>query len=440
MGPLESAGSSFDAVWFLRANDIEWPSTPAPNPLLPWLLQHELAMPGADPANDTARARRITERVAASASTVVFSFAQQSSDGRQRPSPMLASLGPELRPASEIAPAGPARAPIALDNFSDNTLIPPLPDSVLQGGASILQSQAACGFRAFAEHRLFSSVLEPSSLGLDASERGSLVHAVLEDFWAAIQTQAALKAMPSEQRIAQLNRSIDVAFSRHYSHPAPGWPSAYIDAERQRLINLLLPWLAFEADERSAFTVKVREEERRDAQIGPLRIDVRVDRVDIAANAEPGQPSEIILDYKTGMARPADWLGPRPDQPQLPLYAVLSDTTDLAALAFASVRPGNLMSMTGYEDRLGILPKAAKSNPPNLATQVDEWREVLESLAYEFHAGHASVSPKHYPKTCEYCEQRMLCRLDPASLDPDILEELEEEPDSFGGLEEDGFV
>jgi len=438
MGPLESAGSSFDAVWFLRANDIEWPSTSAPNPLLPWLLQHERAMPGADPAHDTARARRITERVAASAPTVVFSFAQQSADGRQRSSPIVAALGPEPRNASEIAPAGPVRAPVALDSFADTTPIPPPPDRVLQGGAAILQSQAACGFRAFAQHRLFSSALEPTSLGLDARERGSLVHAVLEDFWAAIQDQAVLKAMSREQREAQLNRSIDIAFSRHYARPAPGWPSAYIHAERRRLINLLLPWLAFEADERQPFTVKAREEARSGAQIGPLRLDVRVDRVDIAANAGPGQPSEIVLDYKTGEASAADWLGPRPDAPQVPLYAVLSDTTQLAALAFASVRPGNLMSMTGFEDRLGVLPKHTKLTAPSLSAQVDEWREVLESLAGEFHAGIAGVSPKHYPQTCEYCEQRLLCRLDPASLDPDVLEEIED--DSLKALEEDGLV
>jgi ATP-dependent helicase/nuclease subunit B len=32
MGPLESAGSSFDAVWFLRANDLDWPHACAKSP------------------------------------------------------------------------------------------------------------------------------------------------------------------------------------------------------------------------------------------------------------------------------------------------------------------------------------------------------------------------------------------------------------------------
>src|SRR5207237_5678791 len=34
MGPLESAGSTFDAIWFLRANDAEWPAPSGANALL----------------------------------------------------------------------------------------------------------------------------------------------------------------------------------------------------------------------------------------------------------------------------------------------------------------------------------------------------------------------------------------------------------------------
>ncbi|HMF53235.1 MAG TPA: hypothetical protein VK593_02720, partial [Edaphobacter sp.] len=39
MGPLEAAGSSFDAVWFVGAGDLGWPIRSAPSPLLPWPLQ-----------------------------------------------------------------------------------------------------------------------------------------------------------------------------------------------------------------------------------------------------------------------------------------------------------------------------------------------------------------------------------------------------------------
>jgi len=420
MGPLESAGSAFDALWFLRASDLAWPSTPAPNPLLPWPLQRELAMPGADPAHDTAHARRIAERIAASAPAVIFSYAKQSAEDRQRPSPLLAELGLTVRDASEISPAENAPPQIELDAFADDAQVPPPPDRVLQGGAGILQSQAQCGFRAFAEKRLYSSTLDPASLGLDAGERGSIVHEVLQHFWEAVETQAALSNMPVAERDAQLSRSIDAAFRKDLSRIDPGWPRAYINAERQRLLNLLKPWLDFEANVRSPFAVKSREEKQSDVKIGPLHIEVRIDRVDIdMSGEEPG--GEIILDYKTGSANPSDWLGERPDAPQLPLYAVVSKSPNLAAVAFASVRLGKDMGMRGYQAHDRILPKAAELKTESLAAQVDQWREVLTSLAYDFHSGEARVSPKRYPHTCEHCEQRLLCRLDPSTLETDAL-------------------
>jgi probable DNA repair protein len=398
-------------------------------------------MPGANPTRDAALARRTTERIASSAPTVIFSYAEQSADGQQRPSPTLAGLTRRPVTASEFAPAPPAEpGPIALDLVPDDTPIPPPPDRVLQGGAAILQSQAACGFRAFAEKRLFSSALESVALGLDPGERGSLVHAVLESFWAEVQTQAALQRMTHDQREAQLNRSIDAAFAKHYSRIEPGWPSAYLEIERQRLLNLLHPWLDFEADARSPFVVKSREQQLKDVSVGPLRLDVRIDRVDRAnlALTDKEPAAEIILDYKTGLAKPADWLGPRPDQPQLPLYAILSNQPQLAAIAFAIIRRGDELGLSGFQARDGFLPKPAKLPAENLAAQVDQWREVLTRLAQDFHAGQASVSPKRYPETCKYCEQRLLCRLDPATLDPDFVD-LEEDLDSDPNADADPF-
>ncbi len=64
MGPLEAAGGAFDAVWFLRGGDLSWPMETASSALLPWALQRDLGMPGADVARDAEYARRITERIA----------------------------------------------------------------------------------------------------------------------------------------------------------------------------------------------------------------------------------------------------------------------------------------------------------------------------------------------------------------------------------------
>lgn len=417
MGPLEAAGSSFDALWLLRASDLAWPPASRTNPLLPYSLQRDFAMPGADVQADTARALQITQRIASSAPAVLFSYARQAADGHQHSSPALAALDLELRSADSIAFPAPDPVPVPLDALLDDTPIP-LPPASLRGGAAILESQAACGFRAFAERRLFSTPLDHVSLGLDARDRGSLVHSVLHDFWSRVRTQAALLAMTGAERDAVLTECIDAALAHEHQRSASGWAAAYLNAERERLLRVLGPWLEFEAHDRPPFAVQSSEEVLKAVPIGPLHLDIRVDRVDqtVPPAGSRDAPAEIILDYKTGRADPSAWEGARPDSPQLPLYAVVSKAPRLAAIAFAGIRPGKLMGLSGYQSEPGILPMAKRGHTRDLEAQREQWREVLTGLAEQFHAGYALASPKNYPDTCVFCRQRLLCRLDPSAL------------------------
>ena len=123
----------------------------------------------------------------------------------------------------------------------------------------------------------------------------------------------------------------------------------------------------------------------------------------------------FLIDYKTGNASYKDWLTERPDEPQLPLYAMITEA-QLAAIAFARIRPGKEMGLDGYAAQDGILPKPAPLPFETLDDQVTEWRRILTNLAEDFHAGDARVHPKSYPKTCQHCAQRLLCRLNPAAL------------------------
>jgi RecB family exonuclease len=143
-----------------------------------------------------------------------------------------------------------------------------------------------------------------------------------------------------------------------------------------------------------------------------------------------GEPAgDIILDYKTGSAKPTAWEGERPDAPQLPLYAVVAGSPELSGVAFASVRSGNSREIRGFAAQQGVLPRASVRD---LESQVQQWRATLTSLAEEFHAGRVEVRPKQYPETCKYCEQRLLCRLDISSLTADEMQEEEASEEENG--------
>lgn len=404
MGPLEAAGQQFDGIWFLGASDLAWPPQAATTPLLPWLLQKELGMPGTDAARDAGVARAITRRLAGSAPSVVFSYAAECGEGKQHASALVAEL--QCERWEDLASE---RLVLGLETVEDETPLPGLPDRLHPGGAAVLQLQAACGFRAFAEQRLWATEPDTRDLGMDARDRGNVVHKVMERFWIELGDQPALRQMTTTDRERLLDQCIEAALAKTVEANSSRWDLAYIETQRQRLRTLLRPWLMLELG-RPAFSVRHHEKELKDVAVGPLRLSVRVDRVD---DTEGGP---LILDYKTGQASPNDWLSDRPDAPQLPLYAILSNSDPIGGVAFAVLRAGDDLCMKGYAVDTSVLTKPTSMRFATLEDQVDEWRRVLTSLAVDFCAGDARVAPKRYPTTCCFCAQRILCRLDPSTL------------------------
>jgi ATP-dependent helicase/nuclease subunit B len=427
MGPLEAAGGSFDAVWFLRAGDLSWPVATGGSPLLSWQMQRELGVPGTDVAWDREAARKVTERIVESAGTVVFSYARESTEGTQRPSSVLTGPGLELEEVevAQLMGSTTERVMVAVEEIEDTERVQTLPDRVIRGGARILELQAACGFRAFAERRLWSTEVESTELGMDARESGTVVHRVLEYLWDEVRTQNALRAMASSARAEMLDRCIVRALHRTAELSATVWDEAYVAMQRERLHRLLEPWLELELKRKLPFTVKMSEKEFRDVLVGPLRLSVRMDRVDVV------EGGEVLIDYKTGFASPKDWLTERPNAPQLPLYAILSAPQQLQGVAFGLVRAGEGMGLKGYAVQEGVLPsKPVRLKVESLEAQVEDWRQVLVRLAEDFASGDARVAPNHYPTTCERCAQRLLCRLDVS-----LLEEGDDDEDRLGAEE-----
>jgi probable DNA repair protein len=420
LGPLEVGGVAFDGLWFLGADDLSWPAMQPPNPLLPWQMHRALNLPGSDRAQDDAHAQALTQRIAGSATETVFSFALRADEGTRRVSPLVASL-------PSVPFAGPVlEQPLPPQPYNfvpEDAALPPLPHPEVRGGAQILKLQAACAFRAFAEKRLFSTQPESQDPGFDALERGNLAHAVMQFFWTEIPSRAALAALPAAERDSILDRAIDRALSASPARTETAWDMAYVAVQIHRLQKLLQPWLALEL-RRADFTVQAPEQEKH-IQLGPLRLKLRIDRIDSTPHGE------VILDYKTGLAAPSAWKGDRPDEPQLPLYAILAqeEGRQLAGVAFALLRAGDELGMKGYAHDAQLLAgtRAAPLEAPTLELQVDQWRVVLTRLAEDFAAGDTRVAPKLYPRTCEHCTQRILCRLDPSTLEHQTEDEADAE-------------
>lgn len=422
----DAAGSVFDAVLFLRATDANWPRSSRPNPLLSWSLQQQLNMPGASAAASTAQARNLTTHLLARSGNTLFLSAAENPEGPLRPAPLLAQLAiPNLNADDLFIPA-PSPPPVLTDAFTDAAPLPPLADTHIRGGSRVLQLQAACGFRAYAEFRLQAKDLDEFSIGLDAQEGGKLIHRALRDFWDVVKSQSQLRSLSPEDREHHLRRSIDAAISRNLQLDNT-WDKAFVALQRQRLFTLLDRWLVCEL-ERSPFTV-IEHEHEDSIAVGPLTLEVRFDRIDRLDTSSEAGDNFVLVDYKTGASgHPNQWKGERPDDPQLPLYALQYQPQELKALTFAKVT-AEKMKWLGYQATPGILPSSRinQNREVELPALIAAWKSVLTQLAYDFATGRAAVDPKKYPNTCEHCPQRIFCRLNPElrkdATDEDLVED-----------------
>lgn len=407
MSVAEAEGSVFDAVVFLRATDANWPALERVNPLLPWALQRGLKMPGSDSALAPAKSRAFTEDLLRRAGRVLFTCAAEDADGKLRPSPLLREMEIEQVNAADVAPAEKPMESIAVEMEVDDVALPALPSHEIAGGASVLKLQAACGFLAFAQLRLRANEPASAELGLDAGESGSVLHRALQYFWEGVKTQEALQQKSWAERDEALARAIDAALPRRLEL-RDGWDRAYLGMLKQRLRAVLRQWLEEEL-RRGPFVVSAVERKEL-VTVGPLTLDVRVDRIDSVNGGV------FLVDYKTSYAaNPKQWNGPRPDEPQLPLYTLLAEPVELKGVAFGKVRAGREMKWQGYQAEAGILPTSRAKTVRELGPLVEQWRETLTQLAEDFAAGKADVSPKSYEVNCTHCAQRLLCRFNPAA-------------------------
>ena len=391
LGLLESAGIGFDALWVSGLTDDHWPQRVRPDPFLPVALQRKAGIPEAAAETSLALDRRRTAGWLGAAQEVLFSWARREEDRELSPSPLIAQV-----------PEGAVDLPFfdsyrdlifssgALESVEDEKALP-ITSKAIKGGTRVLADQAACPFRAFARHRLGAEALEAPEPGLDAMARGSLLHTLMAGIWQEVKTKEGLDNDIS----SVVSRAAERAVKELKIE------GRFAELEKQRLIRLAHEWLAIER-ERPSFEV-IQIERKKTLEIGGLSFSGRIDRMDRLADG-----SHAIIDYKTGSrASPNDWMGERPDEPQLPLYAVTAGE-EVSAVAFAKLKAGE-MKFVGFSLHEKAIPgvKPAKSWPGLM----QYWKTELDHLASGFAQGEARVDPKNGLATCRHCDLQPLCRV-----------------------------
>lgn len=391
LGVLESAGIEFDCLWVSGLTEENWPLNARPHPFLPVALQRKAGIPEAAAETSLALDRRITQGWLAAADEVLLSWPEKDGDRDLLPSPLIADVAPGSVEVGELSGYQDVLFRARNTESLPDSEAPPLREQQVRGGTRVLADQAACPFRAFARHRLQAEALDAPSAGPDAMARGTLLHALMAGIWKEVKTREGL------------DRDLSDVISRSAGKAVTdlGLEGRFAELERRRLERLARDWLEVEKA-RPAFEV-VAVEEKRSLGIGGLAFSGRIDRMDRLADG-----THALIDYKTGSrVTPNDWLGARPDEPQLPLYAVTAKE-HVSAVVYAKLRRGD-MKMAGFSIREKEFPGVKQA--PSWSGLVEGWKAELAALAAGFAQGSAQVDPKRGLSTCRYCDLKPLCRV-----------------------------
>jgi probable DNA repair protein len=402
LGVEEALGSSFDAVWITTLDSATWPGSPVREPLIPAAVQ--ASVPRASGDGCLARAQLELDALCASALDVRGSYARGVEDQALEITGLLRHLPVIDAPLPTPAPGARFAEP-----FEDQEA-PKRPPGPVSGGTGVLRDQSDCPFRAFARWRLGAVDLTPPRPGLDAAQRGTVIHRALERFWEDLDGQAALQGLDRDARehriAAAAAAAVDDLVSRHRAILGPGARRL----EERRVARALTRWLGLEV-QRAGFEVVDREGEVAMTFAG-LELEGKIDRLDRLPDGRL-----MLIDYKTGRTSRNAWLPEaRIVDPQLPAYAVSMPSAP-AAITFARIRPED-SRFDGIADgdpgTAGVIP-LADAGPrfgelDSWQALLSGWRGLLDALAQDFRSGRAAVDPRD-ADACKTCHLHALCRI-----------------------------
>lgn len=396
LGLLEASGCLFDSVWVSGLTDQCLPQKTHLSAFIPLDVQRDCLMPHALPLRELAFAEQWLKRLQHGSHDTVFSYPRLTGDSPNLPSPLIAHLPILVRPAALCT-----TSMNRLIHQDESYSLPLTPGEIISGGTTLLANQAKCPFRAFAAHRLTAKPAHTLSEGPDASERGQIMHKIMDLLWTDLKDQAQLLALAPDELNQRVEDAIIHALTPLIKENRHSFSPLIQEVELSRLKRLVNACLQWEK-QRPPFVVEAIEQDFN-IQLAGIDFRVRVDRLDhIGAN------KKWVIDYKSSLPINKPWNEERPEAPQLLLYALLDQRIN--ALLFVQLKAGRVTCSGLSEEPELVQGMSALKKDERWADRQSQWHQQLTHLAHEFNTGHCPPQPFR-ESSCQRCDFPHLCRV-----------------------------
>lgn len=403
LGLLEAEGGQWDGVWILGLTDEVLPAATKPNPLIPMAALRRAQAPRATPERESQWAQQIFSNLCKVAPVVNLSSPRFEGERQLRASPLIQALTPtEAIEGPSIDLESRWESPI-LEVWTDDRGPPLGVNEKVQGGVSVLETQAINPLWAFFRYRLGVKGLPAYGELPQMALRGKFLHGVMERVWELLHDQSGLRdAIDGAMLLPQLEKIVNAVATKELG----AYDTTLRELEIGRAIRVVHGWLLKEAD-RAPFVVQ-EIEQKRQLNLNGLVLDVRLDRLDHLVSEDQGDGTThlAVIDYKTGRSLPSvlkDWESARPVNLQVPLYAAMLNAERvterdpgkrISALMLVRLHAlGSEALGLAERDELGLsgLKTLAKAKyaDADWSCLLERLRAVIEMLAQEFVAGEA---------------------------------------------------
>ena len=396
LGLLEASGCTFDSIWVLGLTSQCLPQKTNLSAFIPLDLQRERLMPRALPLRELQFAEQLLQRLQNGCHDIVYSYPRLTGDSPNSACSLISHL-PMLVPPAWLPPT----SSIRLIQREESYALPLTSGEPVSGGTTLLANQAKCPFRAFATHRLTAKPAPAISDGPDASERGQIMHKIMDLLWSDLKNQQQLLALAPDELNQRVEGVILRALTPLIEEGRQSFSPLIQEVELSRLRRLVNACLEWEK-QRPPFVVEAIEQDFA-IQLAGIDFRVRVDRLD-----NIGADKKWVIDYKSSLPINKPWNEERPEAPQLLLYALLDNSIN--ALIFVQLKAGRITCCGLSEDNVLVKGISSLKKEERWSECQQQWHQQLTQLAHEFRTGHCPPQPFR-ENTCQRCDFPLLCRI-----------------------------